>query len=542
MANSKPKRTLADEVEDKSVFSSSESLHLYSNLQGDDSGGRRILIYSQSFPPWVDGVSTRFKSHLRLLKEAGHQCHVITIEEDLCKDVRASCASVTTVDATCLYWYPAKRFPDLTLRNLARIWAACVESKAQVLHVTMCPSLPLFFICARALNIPLMISVHTDTVTLLDKCQQPAWCISAVKCLEPLGTWFADGTYTVSPSYSAILRQRGIRCLDVTWGGYANPDVFHPGRRGEGQEALGGWREVLSFGNPNDFILITAGRVSPEKDIGFLVEMVRRARALGKKVRLAIIGDGPAASEFVDLHGLESSGVWFVPRFLNQRELAQVYASVDCVCSASTFETFGFTSLEAMACGTPFLGPRAQGFRDVVQHNKGGYLFDARDLTSATHYLEILLNEREELFPPDQVLASTADFTAAACMQRTLLAYTQTQLKREVRTMAWGCSRANASSQSSSSGPVESYFSWGAAGGGHSVQRALLCCLRTVPAFLMVVFMIVNWCLLNAPLLACACHRTLLRLRRTCGATWDRRMRFTNLTRNRVLVGSQVTS
>jgi glycosyltransferase involved in cell wall biosynthesis len=62
--------------------------------------------------------------------------------------------------------------------------------------------------------------------------------------------------------------------------------------------------------------------------------------------------------------------VWFVPGFLKQDELAQVYASVDVVASASTFETFGFTALEAMACGTPFLGPRAQGFRDVVEHGK----------------------------------------------------------------------------------------------------------------------------------------------------------------------------
>jgi glycosyltransferase involved in cell wall biosynthesis len=528
----KPTRSLADEVEDRSVFGSSGALaaRQYPALEGSDDelngGPRRILIYSHSLPPWVDGVSTRFKAHLRLLQEAGHECHVVTIEEALCKDVRASCASVTTVDATCLYWYPAKRFPDLTLCNLARVWRACVASRAQVLHVTMCPSLPLFFICARALNIPLMVSVHTDTVTLLDKCQQPAWCVAAVKCLEPLGTWFADATYTVSPSYSAILRQRGIRCLGVTWGGYANPAVFHPGRRGEGQAAAGGWRNVLSFNHPNDFILITAGRVSPEKDIGFLVELVRRARAGGLKVRLAIIGDGPAASEFAPLHGLESSGVWFVPRFLKQTELAEVYASVDCVCSASTFETFGFTSLEAMACGTPFLGPRAQGFRDVVQHNKGGYLFDARDLTSASHYLELLVKERHELFPPEEVLASTADFTAAACVARTLAAYQLTRGVRQARAAAWGCSRTS-----------------GRGGGGHhSVRRAVRCCLRTLPAFGMVVFMAVNWGLLNAPLWWCACHRTLLRLRRTCGATWDRRMRFTNLTRNRVLVGSQVTS
>jgi hypothetical protein len=43
-----------------------------------------------------------------------------------------------------------------------------------------------------------------------------------------------------------------------------------------------------------------------------------------------------------------------------------------------------------------------------VKHGRGGYLFDARDETSAAHYLEILLHEKAELFPPSVVLAAVA--------------------------------------------------------------------------------------------------------------------------------------
>ena len=127
----------------------------------------------------------------------------------------------------------------------------------------------------------------------------------------------------------------------VTWGGYANPVVFNPERRLEGS-----WRETLTFGHPNEFVMAYAGRISPEKDIGFLVALVKRFRDEGHGVWLALIGDGPATEEFRPLHGDPAHGVWFVPGFLPQRELAQVYASVDCVASASTFETFGFTALE----------------------------------------------------------------------------------------------------------------------------------------------------------------------------------------------------
>lgn len=348
---------------------------------------------------------------------------------------------------------------------------ACSQFRPQLLHVTMCPSLPLFFICSYLFNIPVVVSVHTDSVTLLGKCNQPWWVVRLVKMMEPLGTWFADATYTVSPSYAGILVQRGIKCLDVTWGGYANPLVFNPERRFEGD-----WRNTLTFGHPDEFVLAYAGRISPEKDIDFLVALVKKFRDEGHGVWLALIGDGPAADEFRGLHGDLAHGVWFLPGFLPQKELAQVYASVDCVTSASTFETFGFTALEAMQCGTPFLGPRAQGFRDVVAHNQGGYLFDARDLTSAFHYLELLLHEKDELFPREGVLAATSKFTARNCLKRTLQAYDIVCQRR------------------ASSRPDDKIF-------GH-VHRFLRSCLRILTAVVMLFFVSLNWFLLNVPVVA----------------------------------------
>ena len=509
------------------AFDSTSSLEALGRLPRPDSfsgscategggGGKRILIYSHSLPPWVDGVSTRFRAHIRMLKEEGHEVHLMTIEPQLCESVQKHAASpAALLDSTHLYWYPAKRFPDLTWKNLATVYGACVRSRAQVMHVTMCPSLPLFFICSYLLNIPVVVSVHTDSVTLLGKCDCWWPVVRLVKMMEPLGTWFADATFTVSPSYAGILMQRGIQCLDVTWGGYANPVVFNPERAID--ETTGKptpWREKLTFGHPDEFVLAYAGRVSPEKDIGFLVNLVKGFRDRGHGVWLALIGDGPAAEEFKPLHGDPAHGVWFVPGFLPQKELAQVYASVDCVTSASTFEPFGFTALEAMQCGTPFLGPRAQGFRDVVAHGKGGYLFDARDLTSASHYLELLLHEKDELFPREGVLAATANFTARHCLKRTLQAY---DIVRDRRDAAQA--------------PVA--FS-------SSFHRFIYYCARVLTACFMFFFVTLNWFILNAPLGAIAAHRGMSRVCRRAGALWDRRMRYTNLTRNRALVGSSV--
>mmetsp|Transcript_88127 Transcript_88127/g.251541 ORF Transcript_88127/g.251541 Transcript_88127/m.251541 type:complete len:227 (-) Transcript_88127:190-870(-) len=134
------------------------------------------------------------------------------------------------------------------------------------------------------------------------------------------------------------------------------------------------------------------------------------------------------------MHG-EKNKFYFKPGFLGHDDLAQLYASVDCCVSASTFETFGYTAIEAMACGTPFLGPRAQGYRDTVQHNKGGYLFDAKDITSAAHYLELMIEEKAELFPIERVLSNTDEFTAEACVKRTLAAYEVAKESRHTKSL-----------------------------------------------------------------------------------------------------------
>ena len=57
---------------------------------------------------------------------------------------------------------------------------------------------------------------------------------------------------------------------------------------------------------------------------------------------------------------------------------------------ATTKETFGIGTLEAMACGTPILGFRWGSTKDIVTHKKDGYLsnhYDYDDLAIGLQYL-----------------------------------------------------------------------------------------------------------------------------------------------------------
>lgn len=54
------------------------------------------------------------------------------------------------------------------------------------------------------------------------------WVVLLCRFLEPLGSYLVDATYTVSKSYGSILKQRGLRCIDIAWGGTINRKIFNP--------------------------------------------------------------------------------------------------------------------------------------------------------------------------------------------------------------------------------------------------------------------------------------------------------------------------
>lgn len=73
----------------------------------------------------------------------------------------------------------------------------------------------------------------------------------------------------------------------------------------------------------------------------------------------------------------------------NDSILAMLYSVCDCFANPSLIESFGYTSLEAIFCGTPVVAFDIGGTRDVVKHKKTGYLakcYDVKDFASGISY------------------------------------------------------------------------------------------------------------------------------------------------------------
>jgi glycosyltransferase involved in cell wall biosynthesis len=78
---------------------------------------------------------------------------------------------------------------------------------------------------------------------------------------------------------------------------------------------------------------------------------------------------------------------------VRQEEMPAWYRSADVVACASWYEPFGFTPLEAMACGVPVVAYAVGGFMDTVVDKVTGLLVPARDRHALGLALRTLLTD-----------------------------------------------------------------------------------------------------------------------------------------------------
>lgn len=113
----------------------------------------------------------------------------------------------------------------------------------------------------------------------------------------------------------------------------------------------------------NSRLLLFAGRISPEKNIKLLVEMMRVLKAAGQTdYRLLIAGSGPSLKNLRAEADLKVPDmVKFLGHITDKNELADIYANVDAFVHTNPNEPFGIAPLEALASGIPLVAPNSGG-------------------------------------------------------------------------------------------------------------------------------------------------------------------------------------
>ncbi len=129
--------------------------------------------------------------------------------------------------------------------------------------------------------------------------------------------------------------------------------------------------DLFADANDDTPVLFIACRLSAEKGIMDLPDIMARARKSLPNLKLVIAGSGPAEEELKALLPDARFMGW-----IDKATLASLYASLDMFVFPSRFDTFGNVLLEAFAHGMPAIAYDCKGPRDIIEHEVSGYLVD----------------------------------------------------------------------------------------------------------------------------------------------------------------------
>jgi glycosyltransferase involved in cell wall biosynthesis len=128
-----------------------------------------------------------------------------------------------------------------------------------------------------------------------------------------------------------------------------------------------------------DIVLITASRITKEKNIGFLIESFSVVNSVvkksGKNIKLLIVGDGAERNKLEGkVKDLNLEKEIFFTGLVSRDEIVNLYQASDVFVFASLTETQGLVAVEAMASGLPVIAIKASGIEDIVKSGEDGIL------------------------------------------------------------------------------------------------------------------------------------------------------------------------
>jgi len=119
-------------------------------------------------------------------------------------------------------------------------------------------------------------------------------------------------------------------------------------------------------------LLLYVGRISPEKNLKLLLEMMEHLGGdSGSDHRLLIAGSGPREEWLAETSERRIPGrVRLLGQIADRGRLAEIYANCDALIHPNPREPFGIAPLEAMASGLPVVAPRLGGVLSYAnEHN-----------------------------------------------------------------------------------------------------------------------------------------------------------------------------
>lgn len=216
-------------------------------------------------------------------------------------------------------------------------------------------------------NVPCYFFMHTDWIEYM-KCTTNATHHERDRVRRLLRLLYSqfDGVFVLNSDHRDWLTSNEMQLdpervfLTAHHSSAPNPDAVAVGKHA-----------LFPDANADTPVLFIACRLSREKGVFDLPEIMRLARERLPDLRLVIAGSGPEEDALKKLLPDALFLGW-----VDRNRLAQLYLGLDLFLFPSRFDTFGNVLLEAFSYGMPAIAYNCKGPKDIIQHAQCGYLVE----------------------------------------------------------------------------------------------------------------------------------------------------------------------
>lgn len=329
-------------------------------------GSLRIGLFTDTYAPQVNGVSVSLQMISEGLKKRGHQVTIFAPRFPGYKDDEPN----------------VMRLPSLKYLNNPPIYVAVLGTPRSTLNLTrqhfdvLHAHSPLTvgllaYLTASTKRLPLIYTYHTSITDYTHYVK----FIGGTGLMKRTAAWFSGastnlGDQIIVPSpkfYRLLLEQKVRKPIHIIPNGI-ELGMFRSAKN------PGGLRIRLGVG-PEAPILLTVGRMDPEKRLDFIVDAFVKISQRHPTARLVFAGDGSARKGLEEKVSKISAKerIHFLG-MVNRADLPDVFHDATVFLSASTTEVHPISVIEAIASGLPIVAVEDQAFEGMIENDQNGYM------------------------------------------------------------------------------------------------------------------------------------------------------------------------
>lgn len=334
----------------------------------------RIGIFSDTYTPFINGVSTSIVCLKKALEKKGHEVYVVTVNNEkmgYSYDEKERVMRIPALKAG-IYDY-----------RLSMIYSFKAKKKIKELNLDVIHSQTEFGIgtfarlVAMELDIPIVHTYHTLYEEYLNSLTKNKIKYMVNGFVEYLAEYYCDSSVgelivpTVKTKEIFKKQYKFKRDVHVIPNGI---DLDKFSIENINKKELEKIKKQYGI-KDTDFVIMYVGRLGPEKNITFLARAQKQIVKKHKNCKLVIVGEGPMKNELEKITSSIRENVIFTGK-IPQSDIQYYYRLADVFATASKFETQGLTVIEALASGVCALCILDDSFKDALIDNVNGNFFE----------------------------------------------------------------------------------------------------------------------------------------------------------------------